>query len=98
MELRYRKNGASYIPQYKKGSEWLDVKAKHVNEDLLIITESLANTEAPPRWSRAQWYFKPTKKEDWKESAVFFRSEMYVMAFLGAFKSYYSMETKEFVL
>lgn len=58
----------------------------------------MANIENFNKWSQGQWYFEPSKNDCVKDMTIFFRKEIFVMAFLGAAQSTWGNEPKEFQL
>lgn len=103
MKLRYRMSADLYIPQYQKKDEtWEDFKVKDLVGATILerVAQVLANIENRAKWTEGQWYFEPVKgtgtvKED---MSIFFKKEIYVMAFLGAAQSTWGNEPKEFKL
>lgn len=100
MKLRYRtQQGKHYIPQYQLNGQdiWYDFLAKDVNNLLESIAYKLGQLSHPGGYGESQWYYKPSNKEEKEgEMKVFFTAEIFVMAFLGAAKSYFTPQTKEF--
>jgi hypothetical protein len=96
MELRYKQSGTHYIPEYKnKQGEWISITAEDVGmdarNDLSRVCYRLADLSAPRKWDSGQWYYEDSK-------IVFFTKEIYVMAFLGAAKSFWQTKEVEFKL
>ncbi len=96
ISYRYRKAGVNFIPQYKRdvnNEDWRDFVASDIpNGDLLYICQHLGELQLPQRWSCGVWYYKDAP------NAIFFTKEIFCMAFLGAAKSFWSADTKEFNL
>jgi hypothetical protein len=99
MKLRYRKSGNIYTPQYlTKEDEWKDFTADQISGDLRNLCEKIAGLSFPIRSglnTSGYWYYFENEKNTGK-GALIFSNEMYVMAFLGAAKSYFDSQTKEF--
>ena len=95
MKLRYRKSATFYIPQYlSEKYEWEDFTADQISGSLRKLCEKIGILSFPMSWN-GQWYFHDNGK-DKGNGLLIFSNEMYVMAFLGAAKSYFNQETKEF--
>ena len=96
MELRYRTQSAHYIPEFKTDEgDWREFRVKDVPPVTRKIAEQIGNLQLPMRWEPGQWFYvnKGIRECD---SAVFFTSEIYVMAFLGAIKAELTPRTVDF--
>lgn len=92
IKYRYRKNGSQFIPQYKRevnNEDWRDFVASDIKGDMKRLCQSIGDIQAPQRWDCGIWYYKDDPH------TLLFTKEVFVMAFLGAAKSFYSDETKE---
>ena len=104
LELRYIKTGNAYIPQYKKDekSDWNCFTAKQVPKKSLLygVSKALGDTCTDTAVVKNAWdhTIRETKLflEYKEQDVIFFLEEILVMAFLGAAKSYYTQEVKEF--
>lgn len=91
MEYRYTITGNGlFVPEYKKqDGDWHKFYAKDMSGNMLKLCRSLAELSAPRKWGGGQWYFEGSARSDY-EGAVFFTTELIVMAFLGAAQHWYS--------
>ena len=100
MTYRYRKTQSLYIPQYRvtEAEPWKDLLVKHLTSKTIKgFAEVLANYASPTEgWNSTPYHFNPRKDEKVEDVAIVFDKEWAVMAFLGAYKSFYDIETKEF--
>lgn len=99
MNLRYRKSGTLFIPQYQlKDGTWEDFVRENVGRELLKLCVAIGNIQMPSKWDDGQWYYQKTKQDRNVKETIIFTKEIFVMAFLGAAKVYFDVETKEFKL
>lgn len=97
MKLRYRITSNNYVPQIlNKDNIWRDIKQTEIKGLLRDVANKLANLSNPRRYSTGLWYVENNSSEVY--DVVFFTKEIFVMAFLGAYKSYFNQEMKEFEL
>ena len=95
MELRYITSGIYYIPQIKKEGEWVNIVfGGNLTTPIAKLAQAIADIDGInyARWGEDEhqpFYFSNTK-------VIFFKKEMYVMAFLGGFKSYFSNQVTEY--
>ena len=95
IEFRYEKSGNAYLPMFKQPQFSDDWKYFNKNsferESILgVIAAKIASINCSD-WSGGLYHFK--SKDDVR---VFFKTEIQVMAFLGAAKSYWSTRIEEF--
>lgn len=105
MELRFIRRGEAYIPQYKTH---IDTDFKYVNKKLLgtkmikNVADVLSNLSWPGRWNNGSVFVDVSENmlietgNKNPEFALIFKTEIHTMAFLGAFKSFYSTDIKSF--
>lgn len=93
MKLRYRKIENIYIPQYSNdGEKWNTFKEHQIDGDLRKLCCRIGDLQLHDKFSSCgQWFYASTKE-------VMFTTELFCMAFLGASKSRFKEELKNFDL
>lgn len=87
MKLGYRKSGLLLVPQYqKKDGTWNGFKKDMLANELWDLAEAIASSGSQRKVS---FTFSDTEQ-------IFFRNEMFLMAFLAGVKSFYEDWTREF--
>lgn len=102
IKLRYRENGALYIPQFKyipdasdedqKEREWKDFEyGKHIHEDSYParVGQCLGDMKEPrrSRFTNATWFFKTKNKDD--KQTIYFHNRILAATWLACVQECY---------
>jgi hypothetical protein len=94
MNLRYKKVGTNYIPQYEGKNGWVNFMVKNVWGELKELCVALSDLQYKDKgvWSSGFDIKNPSPDE----LIITFTTEMNVGAFLGAASYFYSNNIKNF--
>lgn len=97
MELRFIQSNDFFYPQIKQNGVWIYIIVDPSKGRSLLykLAQSLANLDG------IHYSFGEPIDNSWYTSdkqIVYFTKEIYVMSYLGAFKSFHKSRTEEFTL